>query len=126
MNKLNNESGRSMVEMLGVLAIIGVLSVTGIYGYKQAMNKMKANEALNFASMVYAQAAVANAGTCQATTNSFGMTAPASIGGSAVSVHVTCSTSESGKDTVTIVGLSDDLKAIVNNVTSDAFTITAS
>ena len=28
-----NESGRSMIEMLGVLAIIGVLSVGGIAGY---------------------------------------------------------------------------------------------
>ena len=33
------ESGRSMVEMLGVLAIIGVLSVGGIAGYTTAMNK---------------------------------------------------------------------------------------
>lgn len=29
-----NESGRSMVEMLGVLAIIGVLSVGGIAGHR--------------------------------------------------------------------------------------------
>ena len=33
------ESGRSMVEMLGVLAIIGVLSVGGIAGYTTAINK---------------------------------------------------------------------------------------
>ena len=32
--KHTNESGRSMVEMLGVLAIIGVLSVGGIAGIK--------------------------------------------------------------------------------------------
>ena len=38
-----NESGRSMVEMLGVLAIIGVLSIGGIAGYTMAMNKYKAN-----------------------------------------------------------------------------------
>ena len=31
------EFGRSMVEMLGVLAIIGVLSVGGIAGYRYAM-----------------------------------------------------------------------------------------
>jgi len=38
MKRINkNESGRSMVEMLGVLAIIGVLSVGGIYGYRYAM-----------------------------------------------------------------------------------------
>ncbi len=40
----NNESGRSMVEMLGVLAIIGVLSVGGIAGYRTAMDRHKANE----------------------------------------------------------------------------------
>ena len=43
--KYTNESGRSMVEMLGVLAIIGVLSVGGIAGYTQAIKKYKANEA---------------------------------------------------------------------------------
>lgn len=35
------QSGRSMVEMLGVLAIIGVLSVGGISGYSKAMAKHK-------------------------------------------------------------------------------------
>ena len=44
--KLKNESGRSMVEMLGVLAIIGVLSVGGIAGYKMAMEKITTNEIL--------------------------------------------------------------------------------
>jgi len=39
-----NESGRSMVEMLGVLAIIGVLSVGGIAGYKMAMRKNAVNK----------------------------------------------------------------------------------
>ena len=45
------ESGRSMVEMLGVLAIIGVLSVGGIAGYTTAMNKHRANQILNEASV---------------------------------------------------------------------------
>ena len=45
------ESGRSMVEMLGVLAIIGVLSVGGIAGYTTAMNKHRANQILNGASV---------------------------------------------------------------------------
>ncbi len=40
-----NESGRSMVEMLGVLAIIGVLSVGGIAGYSKAMAKFKLTKA---------------------------------------------------------------------------------
>ena len=38
-----HESGRSMVEMLGVLAIIGVLSVGGIAGYTLAMRRHRAN-----------------------------------------------------------------------------------
>ena len=37
-------SGRSMIEMLGVLAIIGVLSVGGIAGYSKAMQKWRTNK----------------------------------------------------------------------------------
>lgn len=47
-----NENGRSMVEMLGVLAIIGVLSVGGIYGYTVAMRRHKANEIMQTANML--------------------------------------------------------------------------
>jgi type II secretory pathway pseudopilin PulG len=36
-----------MVEMLGVLAIIGVLSVGAIAGYSKAMNKHKINKTIN-------------------------------------------------------------------------------
>ncbi len=45
MRKLN-EFGRSMVEMLGALAIIGVLSVGGIIMYSYAMDKHRANETI--------------------------------------------------------------------------------
>ena len=38
------QSGRSMIEMLGVLAIVGVLSVGGIAGYSKAMMKFKINK----------------------------------------------------------------------------------
>ena len=37
-------TGRSMVEMLGVLAIIGVLSVGAVAGYNKAMMKYKLNK----------------------------------------------------------------------------------
>ena len=37
-------AGRSMIEMLGVLAIVGVLSVGGIAGYSKAMEKFKINK----------------------------------------------------------------------------------
>ena len=39
--------GRSMIEMLGVLAIVGVLSVGGIAGYSKAMEKFKVNKIIN-------------------------------------------------------------------------------
>ena len=41
-----NSFGRSMIEMLGVLAIIGVLSVGGIAGYSKAMEKYKMNKVI--------------------------------------------------------------------------------
>ena len=44
LRKYSQQIGRSMVEMLGVLAIIGVLSVGGIAGYSQAMKKHNLNK----------------------------------------------------------------------------------
>ncbi len=52
--KHNEQSGRSMIEMLGVLAIIGVLSVGGIAGYSKAMNKFKTNKVADNVSMLVA------------------------------------------------------------------------
>jgi len=53
--KLHSEGrqdGRSMVEMLGVLAIIGVLSVGAIAGYSKAMEKYKINKAIDQISYI--------------------------------------------------------------------------
>ncbi|HCU58849.1 MAG TPA: hypothetical protein DIC64_02585 [Alphaproteobacteria bacterium] len=47
-----NENGRSMVEMLGVLAIIGVLSAGGLAGYSKAMFKHKMNSTLDQLTML--------------------------------------------------------------------------
>ena len=47
MLKKKSESGRSMVEMLGVLAIIGVLSIGGIAGYTLSMRRYRANQVLD-------------------------------------------------------------------------------
>ena len=68
--KRTNESGRSMVEMLGVLAIIGVLSIGGIAGYSMAMNRYRANEALDIANK-YAVILYAGYQTAQATGGNF-------------------------------------------------------
>ena len=45
-----SQSGRSMVEMLGVLAIIGILTVGGMAGYKTAMKRLRANNILELIS----------------------------------------------------------------------------
>jgi len=42
--------GRSMIEMLGVLAIIGVLSIGGLLGYRRAVNNHQANQILDDAN----------------------------------------------------------------------------
>ena len=61
-NKMNNkklnqhETGRSMVEMLGVLAVVGLLSVMAFAGFKIALNKAKANAIIHDGRMVWAEA----------------------------------------------------------------------
>ena len=59
MNFKKSQSGRSMVEMLGVLAIIGVLSVGGIAGYSLSMRRHRANGVVDLASK-YALVAYSN------------------------------------------------------------------
>ena len=49
-NRNSAESGRSMVEMLGVLAIVGVISIGGIAGYNYGMNRYRTNELLDGAN----------------------------------------------------------------------------
>ena len=48
----NFEAGRSMIEMLGVLAIVGVLSVGGIAGYSKAMEKWKVDKLISEYSLL--------------------------------------------------------------------------
>ena len=77
MVKVNSKSqkGRSMVEMLGVLAIVGTLSVGGISAYGVAMKKHKANELLHQASMLattISAQAMTNDGKLPQTITSFG------------------------------------------------------
>ena len=53
-----SESGKSMVEMLGVLALMGLLAVLGAKGYSMAMERATANrivEEINRRSIVYSQ-----------------------------------------------------------------------
>ena len=43
-----SQIGRSMIEMLGVLAIIGILSIGGLSAYSRAMTTIKVNEAVEY------------------------------------------------------------------------------
>lgn len=43
----NNINGRSMIEMIGVLAIIGILSIGGIAGYSRAMTRYRVNRTID-------------------------------------------------------------------------------
>ena len=52
------QKGRSMIEMLGVLAIIGVLSVGGLLGYSKAMDKYRVNETIN--QIIYMESNIHN------------------------------------------------------------------
>jgi len=51
-----NQNGRSMIEMLGVLAIVGVLSAGGIAGYNMAMESHKTNQLINKIQLMQTQA----------------------------------------------------------------------
>ncbi|MBQ8670941.1 MAG: prepilin-type N-terminal cleavage/methylation domain-containing protein [Alphaproteobacteria bacterium] len=48
----DSQNGRSMIEMLGVLAIIGVLSVGGIAGYSKAMQKYRINKTIEQITLI--------------------------------------------------------------------------
>ena len=53
-----SQDGRSMVEMLGVLAIIGVLSIGGIVGYRLAMNHYQASQIAHEMNMMRTDAQI--------------------------------------------------------------------
>ena len=125
-----SEKGRSMVEMLGVLAIIGVLSVGGIYGYTVAMAKYKANEVAQSASML-ATLAIAKASTSTAQVSDYGLddagisttttvqgctpVAVAPAGGASVTVTISCPDS----------GIKKALEGIVSNGNGITYTVTS-
>ena len=84
--KTSPQSGRSMTEMLGVLAIAGILSVGGVYAFRTAMDRHWANElvyeANKLAMVAASQAALGN------TTFSLGEFSFNKIGGGTFSAEV--------------------------------------
>ena len=105
MTNLKSQSGRSMVEMLGVLAIIGVLSIGGIAGYTMAMNRYRANEVLSIAAQLAVLSQTADQGKGgPVDLTDLGLT---SVAGLKSDATIQADTSGNAT-TVTITGLSDD------------------
>ncbi len=65
---MENQKGRSMIEMLGVLAIVGILSVGGITGYSKAMTKYKLNKLVEEYALFFQQLQPYIKGICLADT----------------------------------------------------------
>ena len=83
---MKKEYGRSMIEMLGVLAIIGVLSIGGLAGYTMAMNRHRANSVMEYVSRCAVLAQTRGSGAADdltATTCGALMTDTAPIGAAA-------------------------------------------
>ena len=108
------ESGRSMVEMLGVLAIIGVLSIGGIAGYTMAMNRYRANEILDAASKMSVIAQTRGDGmsgnNATVTLDDIGITAD--------NIHgATFTVSQNGQ--VSVAGASNGVKSALKSITGN-------
>ena len=85
------QNGRSMIEMLGVLAIIGVLSIGGLAGYTMAMNRHRANEILDAAAKCGVIAQTSGLKTIPSTTSCYSATD-----------YLGTTTKPSGLDTMTV------------------------
>ena len=107
----NNQSGRSMVEMLGVLAIIGVLSAGGLAGYSKAMFKHKLNSTMDQITML-----VTNIRTMYGTQGNYaGLN-----NGSAVNLGIVPAVMDGGSGSGSARGLTNPFKGAVKIQTISA------
>ena len=104
------ESGRSMIEMLGVLAIIGVLSIGGLAGYTMAMNRHRANTALDYITKVGITAGTNNATYTDTSCGDIYDTKPSVL----ATCTVTKATAE-GNVTVNVTYASDAVETVVTD-----------
>ena len=108
-----NESGRSMVEMLGVLAIIGVLSVGGIAGYTRAMKNWRANEIIDAANKVVVLAETSDTSSEESYAN---IGTVGNIAGGAVTSIAAQRTSSGGTVTITLKDNSAAMQALATAI----------
>ncbi len=107
------EAGRSMIEMLGVLAIIGVLSIGGLAGYTMAMNRHRANTILDYASRCVVVAQTTGDGSTLGTeTDCQEILDGETLPGGADSVTLGGNVDQ---PTVTVSGITDKVKEAMDN-----------
>ena len=119
---MKTQSGRSMIEMLGVLAIIGVLSIGGLAGYTRAMNSYQANQLMDYmnrCSVVVQENLAVGAGApanCAAALP--GETAP--VAGTITYARVPAEGAQTGFTLTTTAGEPDaDVRTTIANKTPD-------
>ena len=106
------EAGRSMIEMLGVLAIIGVLSIGGLAGYTMAMNRHRANTILDYASRCVVVAQTNGDGSSMDAGACSGILDDEPVPGGATDAQLSGSVDQ---PVVTVTGISDKVvEALVN------------
>ena len=121
LNKIE-QAGRSMVEMLGVLAIIGVLSVGGISGYSKAMAKFKLTKVQDQLSMM-----VMNIRTAYATSPGYpGLTTNLAANNKLVSQEMVAGSSASRSLMHALGGPAEVGAVTANGITNAGFAIVLS
>ena len=111
--KYTNENGRSMVEMLGVLAIIGVLSIGGIAGYTRAMRNWRANEIIDAANKTVVVAETQDAGSATYTTDVGNIE---NVAGHAASQITAVRQGSTGTVTITLVANNTAMKELAETI----------
>ena len=109
------EAGRSMIEMLGVLAIIGVLSIGGLAGYTMAMNRHRANTILDYASRCVVVAQTTGDGSTMKTGDCQPILDGETLPGGATSISITSEADEVDQPVVTVEHDSEKVLEAMDN-----------
>ena len=117
------QNGRSMIEMLGVLAIIGVLSIGGLAGYTMAMNRHRANTILDYASRCVVVAQTSGDGSTIKTGSCVDILDDEPLPGAATKVEIS---SAENADIVVDYETTDKVADAMVNRSTDNITITTS
>ena len=115
---MKTQKGRSMIEMLGVLAIIGVLSIGGLAGYTRAMNSYQATQIMDYMNRcsIAMQEKLGNGGTpTTCATDMPGDTVPVS------DMTATYSNDSGNLKLTTNAKVPTDVCTLINGKTSGAF-----